>query len=398
MSGMEILIDEIDGRLHAAVVAKGKLHDLYVDTKHMGESWSSLYLGKVVKIDKRLDAAFVDLGNGLTGFLPAKHVHQPGGYSSEARSGIAEKLKTGDMLLVQVKAEAKKASQHENHKVPRLTTRIYIIGHHLVYCPLASQVTMSRQIERPEVLAIGERINAKGGWILQEHAVDAEPDVLEIEARQLAAFWQKILGAKDASDGRPRLLKSGINAIYRVMSDYGAEGIDHIYCGTKKVFDMMTQWCATFDPPLAGSKRLRLFKPERTAQKLFDMYDVSSDIETLGYPTVHLEGGGSLIIEHTHALTTIDVNQGSATNAIETNDEAALEAARQVRLRNLNGAILIDFIGMEERWRVQKLLDTLTDAFKGDPAQPQVHGFTRLGIAEVTRKRRTGTYIERVSG
>ncbi len=397
MSGIEILIDEMDGRLHAAVVKKGKLHDLYVDTKHMAESWSALYLGKVVKIDKRLDAAIVDLGNGMTGFLPSKHVHQQGGYASEARSGIAEKLKPGETLLVQVKAEAKKASQHENHKIPRLTTRIYIIGHHLVYCPLASHVTMSRKIERADVLAIAERMNAPGGWILQEHAGEAEPDVLEIEARQLAAFWQKITGAKDASDGRPRLLKSGINAIYRVLSDYGAESVDHIYCGTKKVFDMMAQWCTTFDPPLADSKRLRLFRPERTAQRLFDLYDVSTELETLTFPTVHLPCGGSLIIEHTHALTTIDVNQGSATSAIEANEEAALEAARQVRLRNLSGAILIDFIGMEERWRTQKLLDTLTDTFNDDPGSAQVHGFTRLGIAEVTRKRRTGTYLERIA-
>lgn len=394
MTGIELYVDDIAGRLHAAVVEKSGLYDLYTDPLNRSAAWGAIYVGRVAKIDKRLDAAIVDLGQGLQGFLPAKHVHLPGGDQSEKRSGIADLLKPGQMIFVQIKAEAKRGSEHEQHKLPRLTTQIYLMGHHLVYCPVASPVTMSRQIERKDVLGMTAKLGAPGGWILQPQAEQAETETLREEAQKLIAEWQVILGVK-AESTMPALLKGGPNALYRALHDYGTEVFDHIYCGSRPVFDMMREWCQKYAPALATSKRLRAFRAERHGERLFDAQDIYGEIADLSSNRVDLRSGGSLIIDTTHALVVIDVNQGSAPDAVTTNNEAAAECARQLRLRNLSGAILVDFIGLEEHTKRAKLVDLVEDTLKNDPAGAIAHGFTRLGIMEITRRRRTAWLSEK---
>jgi ribonuclease E/ribonuclease G len=255
---------------------------------------------------------------------------------------------------------------------------------------------MSRQIERNDVLSMTSKLKAKGGWILQPHAEEEDADVLKVEADKLLDEWNVTRAGETASGDRPRLLKGGPSALYRAMFDYGAVGFDHIHAGNRKMFDLIIEWCRKYDPPLANSKRLRLFKPDKPSQTLFDIHDVLSELEVLRDKRVELNGGGSIIIENTQAMTVIDVNQGSASNPYAANQEAAIEAARQIRLRNLSGAILIDFIGMDERSQRARILTTMEEAFANDASNAQVHGFTRLGIIEMTRKRRSGTYSEKM--
>ena len=158
----------------------------------------------------------------------------------------------------------------------------------------------------------------------------------------------------------------------------------------------MEKWCEQHDPTLATSKKLRLFKPEKLGQKLFEINDLFSEIAMLEEPVVYLGGGGSIIIEPTHAVIMIDVNQGSGASASAVNQEAATEVARQMRLRNLSGAILVDFIGMHLKAERIKLVETMEKLLAWDTANAEVHGFTRLGIIELTRKRRTATYAEKI--
>lgn len=394
MSATELYIDELDGRLHVAVVGKTTLEDLYADPLNKSAAWGSIYAGRVKKLDKRLDAAIVDLGQGLEGFLPAKHVHLQGGSADEMRSGIGDLLKNGQNILVQIKSEAKKGSVHERDKMPRLTTKIYVMGHHLVYCPLANPVTMSRNIARKDVLSMTAKLKAEGGWILQPHAEDADADVLKEEARKLLAEWQVIQGVKAESGKEPALLKGGPNALHRVLFDYGVHHFAHIHAGNRRIFDIAAQWGEKYDPPLATSKRLRLFRPEKPQQRLFDIHDIFGELEALKEDRVALPSGGSVIIEPTHALVVIDVNQGSAPSALAANEEAAPVVARQVRLRNFSGAIIVDCIGMDQRIQRARLVELYEDCFKGDAANGFVHGFTRIGIIEITRKRRNGWYGE----
>ena len=410
MSGLELLADEVDGCLYASVVNKGMLTDLYIDAALTPDaarpelksgafapvSWGSIYLGKVIKIDTKLDAALMDLGNGLTGFLPAKHVHHPGADESESRSGISALLTGGQMVIVQVKSEGKRHTEHENQKLPRLTMKLYVPGLFLTYSPTSSQVTISRRIENENILAMTAKLKGKGGWIVREHIEEASESEIEYESRHLYDTWQNILALRNTLGDKPGLLKAGPDALTRALTDYGAPNFEHIYVGNKQVLARMTDWCMEHLPALAGSKRLRLFKPEKTGQRLFDIHDIYGEIECLKEGRVYLDSGATIIVESTSALTFIDVNQGGADSIAAVNQSAAHAIARQCRLRNLSGAILIDFINMDQKEERFRLLDTLAEIFAPDLANAQVHGFTRLGIVELTRKRRTASFAEKL--
>ncbi len=395
-TGYELFIDEIDGRLHAAVLHKAKLVDLYVDPLDMTAGWASLYNGKVVKVDKKLDAAIIDLGNGLQGILPAKHVHFMGEDESTRRTGIADLLKPGQMVMVQVKSEGKKAGSSENAKLPRLTMKIYVMGQHLLYSPVLNRVTISRMIDNDDTLALTAKLKGKGGWIVQPGAASADANTILAESKRLLDEWQIIKDSRDTGESRPRLLKGAPNAVYRVLGDYGTAHFDHIYVANKILLDQFIAWCEKFEPSLATSKRLRLFKPEKIGQRLFEIHDVFGELEDLNNDMIHLPGGGSIILEPTSAFLVIDVNQGSGDGAVSVNVEAAEEVARQIRLRNISGAILVDFIGMNLKTERFQLITAIEQELKNDAASAQVHGFTRLGIIEITRKRRSGWLAEKL--
>jgi ribonuclease G len=394
MSGLELLADEIDGRLHVAILRKGRLDDLYVDAIDRTAAWASVYIGKITRIDQKLDAAFVDLGNGLTGFLPAKHVHYMGADPSETRTGIATLVKPGQMLLVQIKSEPKRATLHENHKLPRLTTKIYCMGQFLLYCPISSQVTMSRQISNENVIKISARLKGKGGWIIQKTAEFATEDELHAETRQLLNEWQYL--QEQAKTDKPQLLRQGPDALARAFGDYGAYSFEHVHAGSKELLDRIIAWSNRFAPALPTSKRLKLFRPVSAADKLFEMNDTFSAIAALADPVVPLGGGGSLIVEQTHAIAVMDVNQGGAGTASSTNIEAAHESMRHLRLRGISGAILVDFINMHQKSERFRLVEMLEKMCGDDFASAQVHGFTRLGIIEISRKRRSAALAEKM--
>lgn len=396
MSTLELMVDIIDGRLHAAVVDKGVLSDLYVDAITTPTPWASIYKGKVAKIDKRLDGAIVDLGGGLQGFLPSKHISFPDSDGSEDRTGIADLLKNGDTVMVQIKAEAKRSGVFEQEKLPRLTTKLNLLGQYMIYCPLASRVTMSRNIESHEILGLTAKLKGKGGWIVQTAAEKADESEILAETDRLIEEWNIIVAGKETGDDKPRMLKSGPNAVYRALFDYGAHAFEHIHAGCKQTFDIIAGWAEKYQPALATSKRLRLFKPEKAGQSLFDIYDLHAELDIMKDAHVHLSSGGSLIIEPTHAVVVVDVNQGSAASIVETNLEAAKILARQIMLRNLNGAILADFINMPMKTERIRVLDELERCLQNSHTLSQVHGFSRIGIVEITRKRRTAMYHEKL--
>lgn len=332
MTRHEIFADEIEGRLHVAVLQKNVVQDLYVDPIDTTGAWASIYRGKVTKVDTKLDAAIVDLGNGLSGFLQAKRIHT----KNTSNSSIADLVKPGEMLLVQIKSEAKKQSLHENHKLPRLNTKLRNI------------------------------------------------DGSDISTERFSNSLQNT-----------GLLQAGPTALQRALHDYGVAGLDHLYVGNKKILDQTIIWSEKHAPELAASKRLRLHKPETGAKQLFDVHDIYTTLEDVKKPHIGLTSGGSVIIEQTHALAVIDVNQGNSGSVLGSNREASIEIARQIRLRSLSGAILIDFISMPQKSDRSEIVSLLEKLLADDRAQAQVHGFTRLGIVEITRKRRTETLTEK---
>ena len=398
MRKIEILADIHDGRLFAAVLEKGRLLDLYADYKKPHSApWASLWLGRVERVDPRLDAAFVDLGSGGTGFLPAKHVHASGGDKSETRTGISSLLKSGQMVLVQVKAEAYLSSLHEHQKYPRLTTKLYLPGRTLHYSPHSNKVNISRKIQNESVYAATKQLEGSGGWIIQPAADNTPADVIRQEAQALKQRWKEIQTKGSHDKSSPRLLMAAPNALERALVDHSDSQLDRVEVGDKALYAQAEHWLTQHAPHALGKgTTLSLFTKERDKMALFDFRDVSSELDTLGGAVVPLPSDGNLIVEQTSALVAIDINRAGGDSIASVNAEAAVESARQMRLRNLCGAILIDFINMPTKSDRTRIVEALERELGDDPHGTQIHGFTRLGIMEVTRKRRDATLAEKL--
>ena len=399
MRKIEILADMHEGRLIVAVLEKSKMIDLYVDYKKPTPApWASLWFGKVERVDPRLDAAFVNLGDGGMGFLPAKHVHAQGSDKSETRTGISNLLKSGQMVLVQVKAEAYLATQHEHQKYPRLTTKLYIPGRALQYSPHSNQVNISRRIQNEAVFAATKQLEGSGGWIIQPAANDTPVDVIKQEASALKQRWKEIQTKGGHDKTSPRLLMEAPNALERALIDHGDDPLERIEVGDKTLYAQAEHWLTQHAPHTLGkTTTLSLYVKDRDKMSLFDFRDVSSELDTLGGATVPLSSDGNLIVEQTSALVAMDINRAGGDSVVSVNVEAAIEAARQMRLRNLSGAILIDFISMPTKTDRTRIVETLEKELADDPHGTQIHGFTRLGIMEVTRKRRDATLAEKLT-
>lgn len=389
-TGYELMVDDIDGHLHAAVVHKTKLHSLYVDTPERNAPWAAIFCGKVTKVDKRLNAAIVDIGGGMTGIISAKNATLPNATRPATVEEISDALTPGQKVMVQVKSEGLKATPFENMKMPRLTMKIHVMGQFTHHLPFSSQIL------NPEVSAVSSWLADKGGWVCRRTAAQADIERVRTEAIGLLKQWQDIRTAYDSSD-TPRLLADGPDAAASALRDYGADMFDHIYVASHDILNRVTRWCDVHDAPLATSKRLRLFKPEKPRQRLFDIYEIYGEIDSLHDNRIELVDGGSIVIEQTAALTAIDVNQGNSTDSlVSINLRAAEEICRQIRLRNLSGPILGDFISLSQKSERLQLFNKMETCLKSDPIVSQVHGFTRIGILEITRKRRTPSYAEKV--
>ena len=389
MPQIEIVAQKIKNQLYAAVLDKGKVIDLYADSKAIHAKWSSIYLGKVEKIDTALDGAFVNIGGNQTGFLSAKHVHKK---DIDTKSEpISSLLEPGQMIMVQVKSEGHQKTEHEHQKQPRLTMKLYIPGRTLIYSPTAHKVTVSRHINNKDIFSIANDLKSKGGWIIRDAAEKAGSEQLMKEAEHLKKMWKNIHDLKKNKSTSPRLLMEGPNAICRAIMDYSGYDVKHIDIAEDCKPDQIKMWCEHHLPGVCEKINV---EPVHKVD-LFEQRDIHGTIESAIHERVDLKDGGSLIIEDTHALTVVDVNRGSASDIKTLNKQAALEVARQLKLRNISGAILVDFLNLRLRSDRYNLIETLENAVKMDPGKTQIHGFTRLGIMEITRTRRTATLSEK---
>jgi len=396
MSNLELFADDIDGYLCVAIVDNGYLIDLYVSKPRINDSWASIYLGRVLKLDTKLDAAIIDLGNGQKGLLPAAYATPRTAIDDEVRkSGISSMLMTGQEILVHIKVEGKANSPYENHKLPRLTTNLHVPGGFLVYSPYSDHIECSGNIDEKIIDKLETKVKIGGGWKVYPSANKLSSNEIEFEVEYLKKRWKEIVAKAKESQGVSGILEVGPISLFRALMDYGTISFANIHVGNKLILNIMEDWSKKHMPALATSKRLRLFRPMKAGERLFDIYDLYSEIEKVKEPLIELDNGGNIIIENTSALTTVDINQGSSGDINETNFKATYEIARQIKLRNLSGIILIDFIGnVPDRKERERLLNALEHYLEGDVGEAQVHGFTRLGIVEITRRRRTAAVSE----
>ncbi|PGH58097.1 ribonuclease E [Azospirillum palustre] len=405
MSRLELLVDRDGPLTRAAVLTDGRLTDLHIDHSGRPSLLGAIILGRVERIATGLNGAFVDLGNGpghgISGLLPAADVRRPildddSPQSRPHRPGakqapIGALLRTGQPVLVQVKADAAGA------KGPSLTMDITLPGRFLVHAPLGRDIAVSKRLgSGPERTALARRIEqlATGaGWIVRAGAALVSDELLAAESEALHLQWRAI--RDDARAGSaPRLLHSGPDAPTRALIEQGAAApaailvddpppADGIRIGDGPLLSTLRDWCGHNAPDL-----LPRLGGHTDAQRLFDLRDLDSAIAELLDVRVPLPLGGSLVIERTEALTVVDVNAGERGNPLDVNLDAAAEIARQLRLRNVGGIVVVDFVNMRSRGDAERVLAALSQAVESDPVQTQVYGMSKLGLVELTRARR----------
>ena len=368
----KLVIDDTPGYLRAAVIEDGVLCELLQEKQTEDDQTESLYVGRVQAIRPSVGAAFVDIGTPLNAFLPLEE---------------GASLRCGDMLIVQGAAR-----QTTDTKGLRVTQRINLAGRWLVLVPGREDVHVSKKIKEPALrdalLKAGARIRPEGcGLIVRTAGEDVTEPLLAEEAGQLAACWQQI---RRKAEGRlrPGLLWARERLDMRLVRDL--RGLSRVVTNSPGGYRALCD--AQQTQRIDNSVHIEHF--EERDQLIFDALGIEPQIDKALKKRVWLPCGGYLIIDPCEAMTVIDVNSGkmilgrdTEDTALRVNLEAADEVARQLRLRDIGGIVVVDFIDLREEAHRRMLLERMMQAALRDRAQVKVEGITHLGLMEMTRKR-----------
>lgn len=389
----EILVNIAPGETRVAQIENGLLQELFMQRDSQRGVVGNVYLGRVQRVLPGMQAAFVEIGLERTGFLHAADiatVATRAGGEEQLPLGIGQLLTAGQQVLVQVVKEPL------GSKGARLTTDLAIPSRYLVFLPYNGKVAISARIEQEEERErLCQTINElrqyqafSGGFIARTVAEGATQHDLAADIRFLQKLWAKIQNEVNQKHA-PALIHGDLPLITRLLRDQLVPGLERIRIDNPRALQKMQQFARDFVPELAGL--IELYDGD---SPIFDLFGAEDELEHALHPQVPLKSGGSIVIEQTEAMTTIDVNTGGfvGTHDLEatifkTNLEAAQAIARQLRLRNLGGIIIIDFIDMQESAHRDQVLTALETALAKDPAKSVIGGFSQLGLIEMTRKR-----------
>lgn len=403
---MDIIIEEQEGSLWVAAAERGKLQGLEVDPVHERIRWGSIYWARVDRIDAKMDAAFVDLDGGETfGILYNKDVRTrvKGKLVKGGQQPIGKALRAGDYILVQAKQSYLETEFEDERpleeKSPVVSMDVAIQGRYLIYTPLDDSNRISSRIKdkklRKQLEKMITSLEDVHGCILRASAANTQSDMLIREGKILKAIWEGL--SEYATGEEISLIMEGPDALQRTLSDNSSHPIRRIEVVIMDHFQIAEDWCELFAPDLVPKIKPIELKDATRDLALLEHHDLIKQIEGFFQPYVILPGGGNMIIQGTAALTAIDINRGADRNSnLNINLEAAAEIARQMRVRNLGGILMIDFLKMKDAKEQKALQENLEAMVNEDPCTIQIHGFTALGLMELTRQRRTPTLYERV--
>ncbi len=403
---MDILIDELDGSLWVASVEKGRMETLEVDPAMEGVRYGSIYWAQVTRIDAALDAAFLDLDGDNEGILhnaDIRLVDDKGRVTKGGALAVGKYLREGQMIAVQAKSGYVPSGDdviiQSEAKLPRLSMDVTIPGRHLIFAPFIEENRLSSRIKdkkmRKMILKMMETVEDMDRCILRASAANTQTDVLRREALILKALWEKVRVYFTGTESA--LIMDGPNAVERSLSDHAGKPIERIDVTAMDRFAEVEEWCEVYAPDLVPKINPVELPHNSVELGLFDFRDIVDQMEALFAPYTILTHGANIIIQETAALIAIDVNRGADRRSnLEINMDAAAEAMRQIRLRNLGGMILVDFLKMTGKKDKDVLAGALQLAAEADPCTVQIHGFTALGLAEITRKQRTPALLLRM--
>ena len=377
--------------LRVALVDGQRLFDLDIESPGHEQKKANIYKGKITRVEPSLEAAFVDYGSERHGFLPLKEIAReyfPDDYVFQGRPNIRDILSEGQEVIVQVNKEER------GNKGAALTTFVSLAGSYLVIMPNNPRAGgISRRIEGDERTELKEALSSLDvpegvGLIVRTAGVGKSPEELQWDLKVLLHHWEAI---KQASQNRPApfLIHQESDVIVRAIRDYLRRDIGEILIDSPKVFEKAKEHIKLVRPDFIN--RVKLYQGE---VPLFSHYQIESQIESAFQREVRLPSGGSIVIDVTEALTAIDINSARSTRggdieetALNTNLEAADEIARQLRLRDLGGLVVIDFIDMTPVRHQREVENRIRDAVLQDRARIQISRISRFGLLEMSRQR-----------
>jgi ribonuclease G len=390
----EILVNVTPRETRAALLEDGVLQEIYIERTRRRGLVGNIYKGTVTRVLPGMQAAFVELGLTRTAFLHASDIARGQVQGEEAGiqaplPDIRELLHEGQQVLVQVLKDPL------GTKGARLTTRISIPSRYLVYMPEGSGVGLSTRIEEEaERTRLKTHIEvfvpelAAGGYIARTAAEGAQPEALRADMLFLNKLWESV--QRDAAGAKPgERVHEDLPLAVRILRDLSSERLRAVSVDSAETAERMRHFTRSFVPHLTD--RIGVHEG---GKPIFEQHGVEQEIQRALERKVPLKSGGHLVIDQTESMTTIDVNTGAYVGKsnledtiVKTNLEAAHTIARQLRLRNLGGIIIIDFIDMDDEAHKRSVLETLEKALAPDHAKTQVTAVSALGLVEMTRKR-----------
>lgn len=394
----QLIINSLFNETRIAVLEKSRLIELFIERKSSSSMVGNIYKGKVEKIVPGVQAAFVGMGDGRSGFLSAEDVYEESlselfleeeetkKTSRKNRQPIQKVLRQGQEVMVQVTKEP------TGNKGPKLTSHVGIPGKYLVLLPGADSVNVSRKItDRKSRKRFSEIMQNKPedmGFIVRTACVGADEKDIKTEMRALVRKWRRIKKKYEESED-PGMIHQEADSCIRVVRDLMGNGLKKIVVDSPKAHGRITKYFS--DKIKKDGFKVDMYDKE---EPIFDRYGVESQIEKMYRKKVWMKSGGYLIIDEAEGLTVIDVNSGKLVGEefqkktiMKTNEEAAVEAARQIRLRNLVGIIVIDFIDMQPVRSRKKIESLFTDEMKKDKARSTIQEISSFSVIQLTRRR-----------
>ena len=386
----EILVNVTPVETRVAVVEQGVLQELHIERAASRGIAGNIYVGKVARVLPGMQAAFVDIGEERTAFIHSSDI-----VDAAAQDGIDEdiqrQLRQGQLLTVQV------AKEPLGSKGARLTTELSMSTRYLVFLPGSGHIGISQQItdadERSRLKTLVQTLAAEwefegAGFIVRTAAEGVGSIGLESDLKFLARLWKSV-NQRRAKQSEPGCIYFDWQLYHRAVRDLARPGLERVRVDDEGAFQHLVSFCKDFVPELEGI--LEHYQGERP---LFDLFGVEEEIDRALQSTVRLKSGGHLVIEQTEAMTTVDVNTGGFVGrssqeetVYKTNLEAASALTRQLRVRNIGGIVMIDFIDMQDAEHRRQVLRALEKGLARDSAKTTVSEFSNLGLVAMTRKR-----------
>ena len=388
-----LLVNVTQSETRIALVEHGMLQEVHIERQNKLGIVGNIYKGRISRVLPGMQAAFVDIGLDKAAFLHASDIvpHTECVTPQEKQhfqaADISSLVSQGQYIMVQI------VKDPIGTKGARLTTDITLPSRYLVFMPGSSHVGVSQRIESPEererLKNVAEKyVDESGGFIVRTAAEGAGENELGQDARFLKYRWQKIQ-KKRREAKKCVCLYEDLPLAFRVLRDFVDASLDRIMVDQKFAYEEMKSFCHDFIPSVVD--KIELYEGD---SPLFDMFDVENEIQKALDRKVQLKSGGTLVIDQTEAMTTIDVNTGAFVGhrsleetIFNTNIEATSAIARQLRLRNLGGIIIIDFIDMASEDHRKRVLKSLELSLSKDRAKTSVNPSSHLGLVEMTRKR-----------